>query len=300
MFIIQYLPIWTVRRGQMIELYDDKLYQIDKQISSAQPGDIPRLFRDIPIDIFGLLLLDIPSKYPNIKSFFPTMASEEAQKSWTGNAGQALLSLSLGFMASMLSGYKTMTHKELQDSLVLDFGCGWGRLIRLLYKYVSFENIYAVDPLNKSIEICRENGVKAHLALSEYVPSSLPFGQRFDLIYAFSVFTHLSEKTTHIVLKTLRKYIVENGALVITIRPEAYWNIHEGGKKATDMIKLHDDQGFAFIPHQNRAPIDGDITYGDTSMTLNYLERNFPEWKITNTDSNSAGPYQMIVFLKPR
>jgi SAM-dependent methyltransferase len=290
----------------MIELYHDKLSQIDEKISSAQPGDIPRLFRDIPIDIFGLLLLDIPSKYPNIKSFFPTMASEEVQKSWTGDSGKALLSLSLAFMATMLSGYEKMTDKALQDSLILDYGCGWGRLIRLLYKYVSFENIYAVDPWDKSIEICRENGVKGHLALSEYVPSSLPFDQRFDLIYAFSVFTHLSEKTTRIVPKTLRKYIADNGTLVITIRPKEFWYIlpkefwdtHKGGKEAAEMIKLHNDQGFAFIP-QNRPPIDGDITFGNTSMTLNYLERNIPDWKITSTHCNPADPYQIIVFLKP-
>ena len=42
----------------------------------------------------------------------------------------------------------------------------------------------------------------------------------FDLIYAFSVFTHLSEKTAHIVLSTLRDHIADTGVLVLTIRPK--------------------------------------------------------------------------------
>jgi hypothetical protein len=61
---------------------------------------------------------------------------------------------------------------------------------------------------------------------------------------------------------------------------------------------LHDEKGFAFKPH-NRTPIDGDITYGDTSMTLKYFEDNFPQWKIAAVECNDIDPYQVILFLKP-
>lgn len=59
--------------------------------------------------------------------------------------------------------------------------------------------------MGQSIEQCEQHNVKANLALSQWVPRSLPFERQFDLIYAFSVFTHLSEKTVHVVLSTLRK-----------------------------------------------------------------------------------------------
>ena len=59
----------------MIDLFDRDLRQIDDEMASATPSDIPRLFKKIPLDIFGELLLDIPLKYPNIKAFFPSMAS---------------------------------------------------------------------------------------------------------------------------------------------------------------------------------------------------------------------------------
>ena len=64
------------------------------------------------------------------------------------------------------------------------------------------------------------------------------------------------------------------------------------------MIEQYDKCGFAFKPH-NRAPINGDITYGETSMTLSYIRENFPQWSIVAVECNDADPYQVILFLKP-
>ena len=62
--------------------------------------------------------------------------------------------------------------------------------------------------------------------------------------------------------------------------------------------ELHHKQGFAFMPHF-RAPINGDITYGDTSMSLDFIRTRWPQWKIAGTDSNLSDPWQIVVFLQP-
>ena len=64
------------------------------------------------------------------------------------------------------------------------------------------------------------------------------------------------------------------------------------------MIVEHDRRGFAFVPHQ-RAPIDGDITYGDTSMTVDYLAREFPFWRIVRTRTSAEDPFQTFLLLLP-
>jgi hypothetical protein len=64
------------------------------------------------------------------------------------------------------------------------------------------------------------------------------------------------------------------------------------------MQRDHDEQGFAYTPHQ-RAPIDGDITYGDTSMTLDYIKRNWSGWDVAGVEVNLQDPFQTIVFLRP-
>jgi trans-aconitate methyltransferase len=138
------------------------------------------------------------------------MSSEKVQNAWTGNHGQPLLTQSLAFIKAMTTGYTSITGAKISDAKVLDYGCGWGRLIRLLYKLTPIDNIYGVDPWDESINECHRNNVKGHLAISDWVPKALPFNVKFNLIYAFSVFTHLSEKTTSIVLNTLRNYISTN------------------------------------------------------------------------------------------
>lgn len=102
----------------------------------------------------------------------------------------------------------------------------------------------------------------------------------------------------HIVLNTLRKYIYEDGLLVLTIRPKEYWHFHANGSIAPEMIGQHDKGGVAFRTH-NRPPIAGDITYGDTSMTLAYIEENFPQRSIVAVECNDVDPFQVILFLKP-
>jgi SAM-dependent methyltransferase len=282
----------------MWSLFKDELIEINLEIDKVQLNDIPHLFRKIPLEIFGKLLLDIPDQFPNIKAFLPSMASEEVQKLWTGAYGEVLLGQSQAFLKTMISGYGAITGKRIENANVLDFGCGWGRLIRLLYKYIPVENIYGVDSWDESIKECEKHNIKANLAISDWVPKSLPFERQFDLIFAFSVFTHLSEKTAQVVLQTLRKLIFEDGLLVITIRPKEYWYIHDQGSLAPQMIKMHDERGFAFTPH-DLPPIDGDITYGDTSMSVAYFESHFHQWKLESIECNEVDSHQVVLFLRP-
>jgi ubiquinone/menaquinone biosynthesis C-methylase UbiE len=279
-------------------MFEEELIRIEAKMGSVQTSEVPRLFSRIPLDVFGKMLLDVPLQYPYIKAFFPSMASEEVQTLWTGAHGEVLLGQSLAFVKTMISGYAAITGKKIENASVLDFGCGWGRLIRPLYKFLPPESIYGVDPWDESIQECEKHNIKVNLALSDWVPRSLPFERQFDLIFAFSVFTHLSEKTANIVFQTLRKYVLEDGLLVITIRPKEYWYIHDQGVLAPQMIKMHEEKGYAFTPH-NLAPIDGDITYGDTSMSLTYFEDHFPQWKVEAVECNDVDSHKVILFLKP-
>jgi SAM-dependent methyltransferase len=279
-------------------LFEEELACIDKRLGSSSHSDTPELFRRIPLYEFGKLLLEVPSKYPHIKASFPSMASDEVQDKFTGSHGEDLLRQSVAFVKSMISGYTEISGERMRDASILDYGCGWGRIVRLLYKLAPVDNIYAMDPWDESLELCRQHRLAGHLALSDWVPTSLPFDRMFELIFAFSVFTHLSENTCRVVLSTLRRHIAPGGVLLITIRPKEYWHIHNGGVLADPMITAHSETGFAFTPH-NLPPIDGDITYGDTSMSLAYIERSFPQWRIESIEWNEIDAHQVLVFLRP-
>lgn len=263
-------------------------------------SEVLRRLRELPLDDFGALLLELPNaRYPGLSAVLPRMADPKVQKEWTGADGRTLLRQTLTFVRLFESNVLRLRRVPLSGLKILDFGCGWGRIIRLLYYFSDPADIYGCDPWERSISICRSDGVVANLALSDYLPDALPFADSsFDLIFAFSVFTHLSERATRTALNTLARSMAPGALLAITIRPVEFWSMRAGLAPAelTSLQSDHARDGFAFLPH-NRAAVDGDVTYGDTSISLTYLERKFPELKLRKVDRTLDDPYQIVLFF---
>ena len=70
-----------------ITLFDEEYGAIDQKIATVPSREVPRLLRNIPLDAFGHLLLDVPPEFPNLKAFFPSMPPDAVQDTWTGNQG---------------------------------------------------------------------------------------------------------------------------------------------------------------------------------------------------------------------
>lgn len=258
--------------------------------------------RELPLDDFGLLFLDMPrADLPALSRVLPRMADPQVQRNWTGSDGVTLLGQSLSFVRIVSRAYTELTGKTLNQRRILDFGVGWGRLVRLMYHYSDPDLIHGCDPWDASLDICRKDGLLCHLALSEYLPTSLPFEGRFDLIYAFSVFTHLSQRATGSALAVLERHLADDGVLVVTIRPVEYWTVHQplDPSERDRLMALHRSSRFAYRPH-NRDAIDGDVTYGDTSMTFDWLQEQVPRLVIRRVDRSLTDPFQLIVTLTRR
>jgi SAM-dependent methyltransferase len=279
------------------------LNSIENELTSTSSRfDVINKLRQLSFTDFSLFLLSIPNpNYPKISSKLPKMADEAVQRGWTGASGVRLLQQSIDFVRVATFGFAEINKRGLENTRILDFGCGYGRLARLFYYFVDEEMFYGVDPMDKSLEICFNDGLTKNFYQSDYLPTSLPFENlKFDLIYAFSVFTHLSERATYSALQTLKNYLTHDGVLLITLRPPEYWDLHDTAKKDNkiELFKaMHEGKGIAFFPH-NREKIDGEITYGDTSIKLKWLSDNFPQFKIIKTDYSLSDPYQICVFLQ--
>ncbi|MGE0800679.1 MAG: class I SAM-dependent methyltransferase [Lautropia sp.] len=285
----------------MLEYVAEAVQRVEDDPAIDSAAAAYAALRPLGLDDVGLLLLGMPDpRYPKLSGLLPAMASDEVQRNWTGNCGVALLKQTTSFVRLVSYNYARLTGRSLDGAKILDYGCGYGRMARLMYCFTEPANFHGVDPWDQSIELCRRAGLDTNFAVSDYLPNHLPVGDvAFDLIYAFSVFSHLSQRATLASLDTLSRYIAPSGILAITIRPIEYWNHdpHTNRQQQRALMQTHRAEGFAFQPH-NRAPIDGDITYGDTSMTLDWLARNCPAWELCATDHSIDDEYQRYVFLR--
>lgn len=172
----------------------------------------------------------------------------------------------------------------------------------MMYYFTDESNLFALDPWDESIKLCHSHGLVKNFALSKYLPNDIPFVEKFDLIFAFSVFTHLSQVATTTNLNTLSNYLKPRGLIVITVRPVEYWDVDKYAIErglVNNLKKRHANNGLAFLPH-NRPPIDGEITYGDTFMSFQWIEDNFKNLEVAGIDRSLSDRYQIYVFLKIR
>jgi SAM-dependent methyltransferase len=273
----------------------------EKDMKIAGRHDVIMYLRKVGLDDFGLILIGMPdNRYPRVSSFLPKMASDEVQRNWTGNHGAELLKLTNTFVRFLAATYITQANKSLDGISVLDFGCGYGRIMRSMYYYIAPENVFGVDPWDLSVSECISSGIGSNVFLSQYLPHDLPVDRHFELIYAFSVFTHLSGLATKQALKTLRNYVTPDGVLVITIRPLEYWwdDPNVPGEMKLDLVAAHKSAGYAFLPHAVGGQAR-EVTYGDTSMTIEWLKANIPDWDVALIDHPLLDPYQIYVVLRP-
>lgn len=274
---------------------------------SLQRSDVIRLLRPLGLSSFGELMFSLPLKdYPGLSRLLPSMASEQVQTSWTGQHGHILLSQSLDFALHATSIYSEITSERIHGKKILDFGCGYGRFARLFYYFSDEDQYYAVDPWQESIRQCQACGLAENFFLSDFQPKALPFSSsfKFDLIFAYSVFTHLSADSAVLCLNTLSRYLKENAVMLITIRPIEFWRAksHLSAILTPDlsarMEKAHESEGFAFF--SSGGVDDPAGNYGDSSIEIEWLQSSLPDLTVERVDYALTDPYQQIIALQRR
>ncbi len=99
---------------------------------------------------------------------------------------------------------------------VLDFGCGCGRVIRFLDKY-STTQLHGSDINLASVYWCDQNLEFAEFSSNHLAPPLRYRKDTFDLVYAFSVFTHLSGEMQQVWMDEMRRILKRKGFLLVTL-----------------------------------------------------------------------------------
>lgn len=100
----------------------------------------------------------------------------------------------------------------------LDFGCGYGRVLRYLTRTVEPSRVWATDVIPDAVRFCaREFGV--HPVESNKAMATLDMGT-FDFVYAISVLTHLNAADSSEFLRLMGRTLNGAGLVLFTTQGE--------------------------------------------------------------------------------
>ncbi len=203
-------------------IYDERLTRL---LDVADDISLRQRFGDEDDQFWLWLFTDGAQRYARVRALLPSMPSEEIQRNFTGVAGDD--ALRLGFWIYQLARSLAQTHVPRPIADVLDFGCGWGRITRFFLRDIEPARLWGVDCLPEMIDLCRETNTRSRFERIDPLPPALVAGvpipdDSFDLIYAYSVFSHLSESAHLHWLREFARILRPGGLLVASTRPRDF------------------------------------------------------------------------------
>jgi hypothetical protein len=180
-------------------------------------------------------------------------------------------------------------------------------LTRYLARDVAPGRLYGCDPVEGILDVCRATGVVGTFATSEFLPEQLPFAERFDLVFAFSVFTHLSEAAHERCLLALHHSLQPGGIMIVTVRPPAYLHDCQSLRTVLEALQPGEQESlprYLFVPHsavpahpQYRG--EGGMDYGETVITMAYLRERWSSlFELLEVSPLLDDPYQVMVTMR--
>jgi SAM-dependent methyltransferase len=280
----------------------DRLAAIDAACAGGVGPERLALFAELDADLWGLLLTQQYDAYPNIRALLPDVPDTSLQELWNGTSGVALAAQSVAFYRRLCERFGERGSVPLSEARVLDFGCGWGRLTRFVARDGAPGRLYGCDPSQQVLDVCAQCRVPAVLARSAFVPERLPFDEPFDLAFAFSVFTHLSEPAHEASLRALHAALTPGAILVVTVRPPAYVRL---SPLLDGVTVAGDEPRYVFVAHPAEASHPqyegGDMTYGETIVTLPYVREHWSHlFELLDVDVLLDDLDQVMVTLRRR
>ena len=157
---------------------------------------------------------------------------------------------------------------------ILDWGCGCGRVITQLMKFVSPQRLYGCDIDSVAIAWDKENlKGPSFTRIHPYPPTSYP-DRSFDVIYGISVMTHLDEDTQMLWLSELERIARPGAIIALSVLGERMKKTNMPPSLEKDLA----DKGFvAFVPNYSDllTEFSHQGYYQEAYHTLDYITANW-------------------------
>lgn len=170
--------------------------------------------------------------------------------------------------------YKSDT---VEKQTVLDFGSGSGRLLRFADEFGDNIELFGTDVNPKAINWLQSSMKNTTLDVIDNDKKQIKFQVKFDLIYAWSIFTHFNETEHKIWLDNFLKILKPGGLALLTFNSESNFETFINSKERLQKIGI-DKDGLMEIKKQ----------FHEAGFTF-FKRYNFDESKIYGIDAKSFG-----------
>ena len=174
---------------------------------------------------------------------------------------------------------------------ILDFGCGAGRTLRHFLGEAERAEFHGCDIDAPSIAWATEHlSPPLHFFENAEEPSLPPPDAFFDLVYGFSVFTHLTDHWAGWLLE-LHRVLKPDGLLLLTFLNEHHWKLFDQGPWDENRVGMH------VIKKWNPWDTGGPIVFHSDWWIREHWGRAF---EVIEVDRGAAERVQGQVLLRPR
>lgn len=254
----------------------------------------------------GLNLFGIP---------LPGFPDEKIQILTTGQAGKSTLLPAFIFYEDCIDIFKKSPLFLSDKKVLLDFGTGWGRILRFFMKDFLPDHLCGVDINKELLQICSSTFDWGKFISSEAFPPLDVQENSVDFLVAYSVFSHLSEDACSKWIEEFSRILKSNGMIAITTRGRWALDYYESlkdteGAQAQVLSNLFEDFDKArakydrgeFL-HQGASgggPLDGSF-YGETFIPEKYVREHYSEhFELLDFKFTQGRNEHPIIFLRKK
>ncbi len=228
-----------------------------------------------------------------LRNLLPGLADEITQKKFTGDTGDITFWEGYYFYTLFKNNYEKYKG-PISNARILDFGCGWGRIIRYFIKDLQPSYLWGCDPVPEMITLCKSQNKWANFELINPDPPSSFQDNTFDMIYSFSVFSHLSEDFHFKVLEEIKRILKPGGIYMTTTRNRNFISECKAFSDPVNSMSLYDS---GFYCHHNYK--DEKWPYwGESAISKQYVLNNWtPNFTVLDYIDNKI--QNLIILQKP-
>jgi SAM-dependent methyltransferase len=253
---------------------------------------------------------------PDADAAIPLMPHRDLQLNFVGLQGEAALAQGAAFYRVVVEVLAGLGQPLYSGSRVLDFGVGWGRILRFFAHDVDDGGLFGFDVYPEVVAIAQSCNVPGNLRVIDPFPpiATIPPGS-LDVVYAFSVFSHLNLSIAGDWMAEFARLLKPDGVVVVTTRARSFielcaqlreraGNAHESAIArafaATSAVLAEYDGGTAVHePMEGGQPLPSSF-YGETAIPRAYVEREWARWfELIDWQADPfPGSYQSLAVLR--